>query len=181
MTEIHATGSDRRRAGVRRAKKTTPHTDMTPMVDLGFLLITFFVMTVELNKPSVVHFNMHKEGTPMTLGNSNALTVLLDKDNQVYYYHGNKKEAFDKGKVFKTNFSVSTGLGKIIRDKQQWLDTHDIKEGRNGLMLLIKAGAGTRYEDIINAMDEALINVVKKYTILPAEPDEIEWMQRQEP
>jgi biopolymer transport protein ExbD len=62
---------------------------MTPMVDLGFLLITFFIITTQLSKPSVVKLNMPKESKySTTVGESNALTFILDKDDRVYYYHG---------------------------------------------------------------------------------------------
>jgi hypothetical protein len=115
----------------------------------------------------------------MTLGNSDALTVLLDDNDRIYYYHGNRKEAFEKGQVLKTSFSVTNGLGKVIREKQQWLDEHDREKGRNGLMLLIKAGSGASYENVINALDEAMINIVKKYTVLATEPEEMEWMKKQ--
>src|SRR5258705_5497897 len=116
MAEILETGIDhRRRPGVRRMKKHSLRTDMTPMVDLGFLLITFFVFTAELSKPSVVKLNMPIDGPPVLLANSNALTFLLDGNNVVYYYHGDWKEASATGQVFKTNFSVMDGLGKVIR------------------------------------------------------------------
>ena len=139
---------------------------MTPMVDLGFLLITFFVFTAELSKPSVVKLNMPKDGPPILLGNSNALTILLDENDLVYYYHRDWKEASATGRVFKTNFSVSNGLGKVIREKQQWLDINEKKEGRNGLMLLIKAGKGASYQNVIDALDEAMINNCKKICTL---------------
>lgn len=179
MAEINIDTSRRRRGGLRM-KRHSLKTDMTPMVDLGFLLITFFVITVQLSKPATVNLNMTKDGPPIDLGNSNALTVLLDDADRIYYYHGNWKDALTSGQVFKTNFSVSNGLGKIIREKQQWLTTHDQKEGRNGLMLLIKAGKGASYENVINALDEAMINVVKKYAVLSAEPDELKWMEEQQ-
>jgi len=180
MTEIPATGNSRPGAGVRRIKRHNIQTDMTPMVDLGFLLIAFFVMTAELSKSSVVNLNMPKDGPPMKLGNSNALTILLDDNDRVYYYHGNWEEASATGGVFKTNFSVSNGLGKVIREKQQWLDANDKKERRSGLMLLIKAGKGASYENVIDALDETMINIVKKYTILSVDPEETKWMKKQE-
>src|SRR5258705_12968038 len=98
MAEILETGIDhRRRAGVGRMKKHSLRTDMTPMVDLGFLLITFFVFTAQLNKPSVVKLNMPKESKDSTtLGESNALTILLDGNDRVYYYHGDWKKASAK-------------------------------------------------------------------------------------
>jgi biopolymer transport protein ExbD len=152
---------------------------MTPMVDLGFLLITFFVFTAELSKPSVVKLNMPIDGPPVLLANSNALTFLLDNNNVVYYYHGDWKEASATGQVFKTNFSVANGLGKVIRDKQQWLDVNNKKEKRNGLMLLVKAGKEASYQNIIDALDETMINNVTKYTLLPVEREEAVWMEKQ--
>lgn len=88
MAAINTAINERHIAGVRHSKKHTPKTDMTPMVDLGFLLITFFVITMELNKPVTLNLNMPKEGPTTDLGKSNALTVLLGKDNAIYYYHG---------------------------------------------------------------------------------------------
>ncbi len=66
MAEITTQINENRRAGVRRQKKQNPKIDMTPMVDLGFLLISFFVMTTELSKPVTLPLNMPKEGTANT-------------------------------------------------------------------------------------------------------------------
>jgi biopolymer transport protein ExbD len=181
MTEINMANPSRRRRTDIRMKKHSLKTDMTPMVDLGFLLITFFVITVQLSKPAIVDLNMPKSGPAMDLANSNALTVLLDDADHVYYYHGTWKDALASGKIFKTNFSVGNGVGKVIREKQRWLDGYNQKEGRSGLMLLIKAGKDASYEHVINGLDEAMINLVKKYAVLSAEPDELEWMKKQKP
>jgi biopolymer transport protein ExbD len=180
MTEILATGNRRRRAGVSHTKRLSVKVDMTPMVDLGFLLIVFFIMTTELSKPKVVKLNMPTQGPPMKLADSNALTILLDDNDRVYYYHGNWKEALANSRIFQTNFSATNGIGKVIREKQAWLDVTNQKEKRNGLMLLIKAGKEASYQNVIDALDEALINVVKKYTILPPEPEETAWMKNKE-
>lgn len=166
----------RRRPGVNRHKKHSLRTDMTPMVDLGFILITFFVMTVQLSKPVAVKLNMPAEGAPMPLGESAALTVLID-DNNIYYYHGSWKEALVSNAIHATNLSAS-GLRKVIREKQKWLDVHDKKEGRTALMLLVKAGTNASYKAVMDALDETLINVVKKYTILSADPAEAAWMSK---
>jgi hypothetical protein len=119
------------------------------------------------------------DGPPTRLANSNALTFLLDDNNVVYYYQGDWKEASVTGQVFKTNFSVTNGLGKVIRDKQQWLDVSNKKEKRSGLMLLIKAGKGASYQNVIDALDETMINIVTKYTILVVQPEEAAWMEKQ--
>ena len=176
MSVINTAISENRRAGVRHPKKHTPKTDMTPMVDLGFLLITFFVITTELSKPATLDLNMPKEGSPMPLGSSDALTVLLGKNNTIYYYHGDWNEAMKAKEIFQTNFSVKDGLGKVIREKQQRLDTSNIKEGRRGLMLLIKPGEDAVYSNVIDMLDEALINGVKKYAVLKQQDEEIKWL-----
>ena len=148
------------------------------MVDLGFLLIAFFVITTELSKPTVTDLYMPKDGNPMPLGNSNALTVLLGKNNIVFYYHGDWEEATKKDQIYQTNFSYSKGLGEVIRKKQQWLDINKAREGRNGLMLLIKAGNETNYENVLKALDEIAINQVKKYAIIKLTQEEKDFLKQ---
>ena len=145
-------GHGKKGPGVKKAKKLSTRVDMTPMVDLGFLLITFFVITTELSKPATLDLNMPKEGSPMPLGSSDALTVLLGKNNTICYYHGDWNEAMKTKEIFQTNFSVKDGLGKVIREKQQRLDTSNIKEGRRGLMLLIKPGEDAVYSNVIDML-----------------------------
>jgi hypothetical protein len=135
-------------------------------------------MTAELSRPSFVGLNMPKDGPLTPVGNSNALTILLDRDNRAYYYQGNWKEAVATNKIFQTNLSFNNGFGNVIRDKQQWLDVHS-NEGRNGLMLLIKANKEASYKNIVGALDETMINIIQKYTVLPATPEETEWMSVQ--
>jgi biopolymer transport protein ExbD len=147
------------------------------MVDLGFILITFFVITVQLSKPVAVKLSMPAKGDPMPLGESAALTVLLDEE-KIYYYHGNWKDASSRNEIYATSLSEMTGLGKIIREKQKWLDVHDKKEGRIALMLLIKPTTKASYKTVIDALDETTINAVKKYTILPADTEEKAWLQQ---
>jgi|GraSoiStandDraft_4_1057263.scaffolds.fasta_scaffold00177_16 biopolymer transport protein ExbD len=179
MTDIIPTASSgRRRAGIGPVKKLNVRVDMTPMVDLGFLLIAFFIMTTQLRKPAAVHLNMPKEGPVTLLGDSAALTVLLTKNDVVYYYNGNWKNASAKEEIFKTNFSVKDGLGEIIRQKQKRLDKTNSKEHRNALMLLIKADQEASYQNVIDALDETMINLVKKYAVLKADPEELQWIRQ---
>jgi biopolymer transport protein ExbD len=167
------------RPGVRRMKRNNLRIDMTPMVDLGFLLIAFFVMTSEMTKPRVTKLNMPKEGGDSKLAMSNALTVLLDGAGRVYYYHGDWEQAKAKGAIIKTSLSVKDGLGKVIREKQAGLDLSASKEGRDGLMLLIKASPEARYESIIDALDETLINDVKKYALVKPDAGELLYLKTQ--
>jgi biopolymer transport protein ExbD len=172
-------------AGRRRTKafmkKHSLKTDMTPMVDLGFLLIAFFIMTTELSKPVVAKLNVPHDGPPSTIGMSNALTVLLGKNNSVHYYHGEWQEAFQNKQIFQTTLAVKDGLGKAIREKQQALDqVRSVKpgaEGRDGLMLLIKATADASYADVVNVLDEIMINKVKKSALIKPTEEEIRYIR----
>lgn len=177
MTDITTPTADGRRK-VTRKKKHSLKTDMTPMVDLGFLLIAFFVITTELSKPCVAKLIMPKDGPPTKLEDSNALTVLLGQDDKVYYYHGNFNDALKNNKILPASYSVKDGIGKIIREKQQWLDQTNTKEKRNGLMLLIKATDKSKYKNVIDMLDEVLINDVKKYALVKPEADEISWLKK---
>jgi len=172
MATINETmGTPRQRAGVARMKKNNLRIDMTPMVDLGFLLVAFFVMTTELSKPFVTRLNMPKEGPPSELGESAAFTILIDGDKGIFYYHGPADKALQEKSTQRSSFSPRSGIGDQIRTLQKWLDEPGVfKEGRAGLMLLIKPTANASYNQVINAMDEALINKVEKYVIVS--PDE---------
>lgn len=167
----------RRRPGVSRVKKHNVRTDMTPMVDLGFLLIAFFIMTTELSKPSVVKLNMPVENGPPTLtGESTTLTVLLGNE-KLYCYWGSWENAIRNNRVQETSFSEMEGLGKIIRERQAFLDKAQIsKEGRSALMLLIKAGPDASYGRVIDALDETTINNVKRYALVKPSEEELKYM-----
>lgn len=179
MAAINTAVNENRKAGVRRQKKRIPRIDMTPMVDLGFLLICFFVITTELSKPVVTKLNMPKgEGPDMPVGNSNALTVILTANDKAWYYHGNWQEAVINNAVLQTDFS-SLGLREVIIDKKKKLDASGSKEGKEGLMLIVKSTDKASYKNIVDILDEVMINDVKKYAIAKLEPEEAIWIGQQ--
>jgi biopolymer transport protein ExbD len=167
----------RPRRGVKRMRRHSLKTDMTPMVDLGFLLITFFVVTARLSEPAVVNLNMPHDGPPIELEDSNALTVLLSQ-NTVHYYHGSWENARAANAVYSTNLNSRSGLREIILQKQRLLDHSLVNgEGRNGLMLLIKATESATYDQVIDALDQALIMNVKKYALVELVPGEAAYLE----
>jgi biopolymer transport protein ExbD len=159
--------------GKRRRLSRNIRIDMTPMVDLGFLLITFFIFTASMAETKALKLFMPADGEGSKIGNSTVLTALLGAGNQLYLYEGDWKEALKNDKVVRTSYNVYTGAGSLIRAKQKVLGNRS-KE----LMLLIKPTAGATYQNIINALDEVTINGVKKYAIVDPSAEEMAYASR---
>ena len=167
QTEVN-NNSGRQRTGVRRMSRHTLKIDMTPMVDLGFLLIAFFVITTELSKPTVMNLNMPTDGPNTPAKESMALSFLLGENNTIYYYEGKLEDALRQNKIFQTSYADKYGLRKIINEKQKRLDINAAinKEGRDGLILLIKATKEASYKNLVDVLDEVTISLVKKYVVV---------------
>ena len=179
MSQIENATIVRKGTSLSQARKQLLIIDMTPMVDLGFLLITFFVFTTTISSPTVTDLYMPKDGLITNpLPESLALTLLLDDDNKIYCYHGNFAEAVKANNIFEIGYSTTFGLGKIIQQKQKDIDvSRKFADGRRGLMLLIKPGAKSTYKNVVDALDEAVIHDVKKYAILEPGADELTFLK----
>jgi len=146
--------------------------DMTPMVDLGFLLITFFIFTTTMAEQKGTDLFMPKDGPPSKIGESTAMTVLLGGSDSIYAYSGSWKNAMANNQVVLTNYSTQNGLGKLIRSQQSRLGNK-----REDLMVLIKPLENSSYNNIINVLDEILINDVKRYAIVNVTDSETQFLQ----
>lgn len=169
MAQIENTATKRKGKTFARNKKQMLSIDMTPMVDLGFLLITFFVFTTTISTPTVTDLFMPRDETavPQKLPKSLALTLLLNDENKIYYYHGDMEDAIRANEIFETNYSTYEGIGKVIRQKQKDIDASGkFKEGRRGMMLVIKPASESVYKNFVDALDEVMINDVKKYAVV---------------
>jgi biopolymer transport protein ExbD len=168
MAEINIPAASGTKPGVRRSKKHSTRVDLTPMVDLGFLLITFFIFTTTMSSPKAMRLIMPDDSgdvTPTNVGKSTALTVIPLKDNKVFYYHGELSEALQTNTYGITNYSLTDGLGQIVRNKQAALDRMSPGK-RKDLMLMVKPAPESNYQQLINVLDEVLINDVKHYAIM---------------
>jgi biopolymer transport protein ExbD len=127
MAEIADSGGGHGKGGKKRAKKQSTRVDMTPMVDLAFLLLTFFVLTSTFSKPKSMELSLPAEpppGSPPPPEVKNGVTFLLTKDDRIFYYVGQFNAPGNKdGKpvtdLKETNFS-SDGLHKLLTEQNKW-------------------------------------------------------------
>lgn len=121
MAEVN-TGDDgggKKKHGKARAKKSSTKIDMTPMVDLGFLLLTFFILTTTFNKPQAMEINMPVKDKDMTDEEKNkvpadhTLNIILTDKNVVYWYFGVADPSKPLPSLTKTNYSQN-GIRKLL-------------------------------------------------------------------
>lgn len=175
MADIDTGGGGGRKKGGKRSKKLSTRVDMTPMVDLGFLLITFFVFTTTMSKPKTMQINMpYKDEnkppeTETKIKESCALTILLGDDNVVYYYEGMGTDPANPPVVKATKFKDKDGIRDVIINKKKAVE--DLR--RSGALLaddkltvLIKPDVSSTYDDLVNILDEMNINMVPSYAVV---------------
>ncbi|MFH0893010.1 MAG: biopolymer transporter ExbD [Bacteroidota bacterium] len=124
------------KGGKKRAKKSAPHLDMTPMVDLMCLLITFFMLTTAFSKPKVMEITMPEKDKDTTnidkskkVSQERVLNVLLVGKDQVFWYAGAISEETPNPKVTKTDFGPN-GLRDLLlnRNKKVFTAIKDLKD-----------------------------------------------------
>lgn len=189
-------GGQKKGPGVKKAKRLSTTVDMTPMVDLGFLLITFFIFTTTMSSPTTMDLFMpkdtEKEEEQNKAKESGALTVLLGKDNVVYYYEGQLLPDA-------SNFKTTTFKGirdEIIRKKKEVIAAHqhdssceEIWKKNNGdknscsdkdLVVVIKPDDDATFKNTVDILDEMTINEVKRFAMVDLFPIEKELIKKTE-
>jgi len=197
MADIDVSGGDsghKKGPGVKKAKKLSTRVDMTPMVDLGFLLITFFIFTTTMSTPSTMKLFMPKdEKDPKDqteVKESGALTIMLGKNNGVYYYEGQLKEDASNFKsatykeirdiiirkkqdVIKAHYhvpAVCEPLQKAAQEKgdKNWKDACKDKD----FVVVIKPNNEATYKNTVDILDEMTINQVHRFALINITEDE---------
>jgi hypothetical protein len=171
MAELNIQAGHSRKAGVRHSKKLSTRVDLTPMVDLGFLLITFFIVTTTWSKPHALELRMPAKGDSSNIGKNAALTLVALDEHKVFYYHGNLPDALKEGTFGISGYGQNGGIGDLIRQKQAAMDKF-YKGGRKELMLLLKPCPEASYRNVLNLLDKMLINQVGRYALLDISGEE---------
>ena len=145
-------GGHKKGPGVKKGKKLSTRVDLTPMVDLGFLLITFFVFTTTMSKPTAMSMNEPKDDpeNQLKVKNSGAMTILLGKADQVYYYYG-ELVAETISEQFKSSNFIE--IRDLISAKKKATPLCD-------LMYIIKADKEATFKNAIDILDEMTVTAV---------------------
>ncbi len=184
--------------GVKKAKRLSTRVDMTPMVDLGFLLITFFIFTTTMSSPTTLDLNMPKDikdpKNQTEAKESGALTIMLGKGNQVYYYLGQLKVDAAGNNFQTSNFK---DIRKVILDKKKEVISRyrpdpecEAKAKKDGkpasdcfdkdFVVIIKPDKDATYKNTVDILDEMTINQVKRYAMVKILAQEYDLIKKTE-
>ncbi|WP_170970940.1 ExbD/TolR family protein [Ilyomonas limi] len=156
--------------GITRGKKLSTRVDLTPMVDLGFLLITFFIFTTTLNEQKAMRLNLPQDGAGGVTAVSKTISLLLCEDNKVKYYAGDNPTSMQE-----TNYSPA-GIRSVILQQTQKVAAQF--GDRNETVVLIKPTPDCTYENIVNTLDEMTITDVRRYILMDANKEELNLIKR---
>jgi biopolymer transport protein ExbD len=158
-----------------RSKKASTRVDMTPMVDLGFLLITFFILATTLSKPSSMSLavpdkqNKDQPQDTEPLKASKVLTLFLGKDNTVWALDRIAADD-DKAKTDLKKVSFGPDLRTLIFQAQAIVDRENPKDekGISQFVVVIKPLRSSTYKNMVDALDEMAVTRSKRYALVDA-------------
>jgi biopolymer transport protein ExbD len=161
MAEINTPAAGHKKGpGVKKGKKLSTRVDLTPMVDLGFLLITFFIFTTTMSQPTAMKLALPKdvaEKDRMLEPEGAVITVLMGSKDRLYYYEGADPTAI-KNADFRSIRSVL--LDKKRRTDPAWFE------------VVLKPSPDATYRNTVNILDEMTINDIKHYALVDITPEE---------
>lgn len=179
-------GGGKKNDGKRRAKKGSTKVDMTAMVDMAFLLLTFFMLTTTFNKPKMMEINMpdkNKElpDETMKVPASRTVTVILGKDNKVYWYQGDDDNPAVA--VEETDFSENGIRNALLRKSAEIraLPRRESDKENPEPIVIIKAMDKSKYKNLVDILDEMHITGVKIYAIVDFTEDDRKLLAVQHP
>lgn len=164
MAEVIAQGKQ----GGNNLKKKLIRVDMTPMVDLGFLLITFFMFTTNFTKPNVMDLGLPaKDPKPdpihiPVINPLNQVTFILGKDNRVFY-HQQAKEDLSKDNLKETDFN-GLNITKIISE------AYNKAPKKENFTIIIEPTDEANYKNFVDVLDNIAISKKERYGVTDIKP-----------
>ena len=181
MAELNTGDGGGKKGGKVRSKKGNSRVDLTAMVDLAFLLITFFMLTTSLNKPQSMDLGMpdkQKKDEPkdeMLVADNRSLTVLLGEGDKVKWYLGQFATPL-AGPELATYGKDGIRKEILVRVKSVIAETGDPKKG---LIVIIKPSKKSTYRNLVDILDEMAICKVKTYAIVDITKEEVALLDKE--
>lgn len=197
MAEVNTGGGGGHSAKKGQPKKLNLRVDFTPMVDMNMLLLTFFMFCTSLSKPQIMDLVLPvKEDQVITeeeknkVKDSKAITLLLGKDDKVYYYFGkvDNDKYKDYNSIQEADYSPNglraillernaSAIRQIVELKRQKLRKElseadfkelsaKIKDDPEGQVVVIKPTDESTYRNLVDVLDEMQICSIGKYAIV---------------
>lgn len=156
MAEVNqSSGDGGKKQGKVRSKKSSTKIDMTPMVDLAFLLLTFFMLTTTFTKPQTMEITMpdkpKTEDKQPLVNEKKVLNVVLEQNDKIYWYVG-----ITNPHVVATDFS-DAGIRRALREQQAQI---------RDLIVLIKPTERSTYKNVVDILDEMAIANIGRYALV---------------
>lgn len=176
MAEIADSGGGGKKGGGKvRSKKAGGKPDMTPMVDLGFLLITFFMYTTTFGKPNMMKLNMPDkpkadDPPPPEVKVTNTITVLMGKDNRIFWYQKPLPE-LTVADITETDYSPEGIRKSVLVKKANALDV-------TKFTVIIKPSDDANWKNTVDILDEMAITKSDRYAIVDLAPKEKELLEQ---
>lgn len=172
MAELNADdGGGKKGGGKVRSKKQNSKVDLTAMVDLAFLLITFFMLTTSLSKPQSMNLAMpakddpkEEKIKPLPVDQRRTVTVILGANNKIKWYHGLLEAPEVGGKPQDATFGKD-GIRKVLLERVKSVP-QITGDAEKGLIVIIKPTKESNYRNLVDILDEMAISEVKVYAIV---------------
>ena len=158
------------KGGKVRSKKQAPHVDLTPMVDLAFLLITFFMLVTTFNKPNVMDLGLpakpkDQQKAPDTeIDLTNSISLIIGKENRIFYHQLSPSE-LTLATLEETTFDRN-GITKVI--EQAKARAKDPAK----FTVIIKPTDDAVYKNFVDILDEMAITKNERYGVTDIKPFE---------
>jgi len=181
MAELNTGGGGGKKKGHVRSKKQDASVDLTAMVDLAFLLITFFMLTTSLSKPQSMNLAMpdkdktQPEEQKLDVADDRSMTLLLGEKNQIVWYYGLPDSPIEG--PTKVGYGKN-GVRKALLDKEKTV-LAKYGDPKKGLIVLIKASKKSTYRNLVDVLDEMAIARVPTYAIVDITPEENAMLEKE--
>lgn len=168
MAELTSSG----KSGSRSSRtRQVPRIDLTAMVDLAFLLITFFIMATSLAKPKAMDLAMPADTQSEPVGQSRTMTICLGNNNHAIWYLG----MIENPLIPPTSVDFSkTGLRQALINTSKKV----LRVSGKSIIVILKPGEHAVYADFISALDELNIANIRSYAVAKITPKDIDMLRQ---